>query len=312
MEPAPKLKKAAQKKEAPRGNRQKSNDLMQRLEIATILLEFAQQVPDLVPEAGCNINIQQQLQQIKKFSSKGNQTSSGPKQGTFVIARAFQEAPSDHGYCKKYRCIEKHGQKRKHLNSLDSGPVMGPEWTSARDREDMFFPLLDDSSLMAEAKERKRREMIQRSSFRQMAEPVEERYMKNAAVLPDFRPLPSVAPTSTQSSSLHSAAPSEPLMIHGHSVEDYQAIYHTVVDPMLKTKSGNTRQYNIPMARSIKQRLWERMSCPTFEETVDEDGRVHVTESFSTPTLKSYAPQIDVDISGEPQPWLPKRKRARR
>ncbi|XP_041967916.1 uncharacterized protein LOC121724970 [Alosa sapidissima] len=304
---APMLKKAPQKKVAPQGNYQKSNDLKQRLEIAAILLELAQQVPDLVPEVGCTINFQQQLQLIKKCSSKGNQ------KGTSVKARAHKEVTCDHnGYCKKYHSTEKHGQKRKYLSSLDSGPVMGPEWTAARDREDMFFPHLDDSSLMAEAKERKRREMAQESSLQQMAEPVEERYIKNAAVLPDLRPLPPVAPSSAQSSSLLCAALSEPLLIHGHSVEDYQAIYHAVVDPMLKTKSGNARQYNLGMGRAIKQRLWERMSCPTFVETVDVDGRVHITESFSTPTLKSYAPQIDVDISGEPLPGQPKSKRARR
>ncbi|KAG5276905.1 hypothetical protein AALO_G00111120 [Alosa alosa] len=286
---ARKLKKAPQKQV-----NQKSNDLKKRLEIAAILLELAQQVPDLVPEAGFTINFQQQLNLIKKCRSKGNQNTSHPNKGTSVKARAHQKANCDHnGYCKKYRSTEKHGQKRKHLSSLDSGPVVGPEWTAARDKQDMSFPHLDDSSLMAEAKERKRREMAQESRLRQMAQSVEERYIKNAAVLPDLRPLPPVA----QSSSLLSAALSEPLLTHGHTMEDYQAIYHSVVDPMLRTKSGNARQYNLG-----KQRLWERMSCPTLVETVDADGRVHITESFSTPTLKSYAPQIDVDISGEPLP----------
>ncbi|XP_041946611.1 uncharacterized protein LOC121707831 isoform X2 [Alosa sapidissima] len=152
---------------------------------------------------------------------------------------------------------------------------------------------------------------------------------------------PPLAPSSAQSSSLLSAALSEPLLTHGHtaedyqaiyhsvedyqaiyhsvedyqaiyhSAEDYQAIYHSVVDPMLKTKSGNARQYNLGMGRAIKQRLLEKMSCPTLVETVDSDGRVHITKSFSAPTLKSYAPQIGVGISGEALPGQPNRKRAR-
>ncbi|XP_048109214.1 uncharacterized protein LOC125301016 [Alosa alosa] len=307
----PRVPKVKQAKTAPQGNHVKCNDLKQRQEIAAILLQLAQQVPALVPEVGCTINLLQELHLIQEYSSKWSQNLPHSKKETSVKARARKEANGESKGCiKKHHSTGKHGQKRKHLSSLDSGPVMGPEWKAARDRE-MFFPHLEDSSLMAEAKERKRREMAQESSLCQMAEPLEERYIKNAAVLPDLRPLPPVAPSSAQSSSLLSAALSEPLLIHGHTVVDFQAIYHSVVDPMLKTKSGNARQYNLGMGRAIKQRLWERMSCPTLVETVDADGRVHITESFSTPTLKSYAPQIDVDISGEPLPEQPKRKRAR-
>ncbi|XP_062407243.1 uncharacterized protein LOC134098250 [Sardina pilchardus] len=298
---APELKKAS-----PTKVNQTANDLKQRLEIATILLELAQQIPALVPEVGCTVNFQQQLNLLKTCSSRGNPNAS-------VRARAHQVVNHDHGgYCKKYPSIERHEQKRQQLSSVDTGPAVGPEWTAARDEEDMFFPHLGDSSLMAEAKERKRREKAQKSSLWQMAEPVEERYIQNAAILPDLRPLPSVAPSSVAPSSAQSSSLSEDLLIHGHSVQDYRAIYHSVVDPMLRTRSGNTRRYNLGMGRAIKQRLWERMSCPTFEETVDADGRVHITESFSTPTLNCYAPQIDVDISGEPLPGEPMRKRARR
>ncbi|KAG5275108.1 hypothetical protein AALO_G00143640 [Alosa alosa] len=348
---APQVKKV---KVAPQGHHQKSNDLKQRLEIATMLLQLAQDVPALIPEARCTINLQKELLLIQECSSKGNKSTFGPKKGTSVKACARQGTGSNTKGCSKTQkpcSTGKYGQKRKHLSSLDSGPVVGPEWTAARDKEDMFFPHLEDSSLMAEAKERKRREMAQESSLRQMAEPVEESYIKNAAVLPDLRPLPPLAPSSAQSSSLLSAALSEPLLTHGHtaedyqaiyhsvedyqaiyhsaedyqaiyhsvedyqaiyhSAEDYQAIYHSVVDPMLKTKSGNARQYNLGMGRAIKQRLLEKMSCPTLVETVDSDGRVHITKSFSAPTLKSYAPQIGVGISGEALPGQPKRKRAR-
>ena len=81
---------------------------------------------------------------------------------------------------------------------------------------------------------------------------MEERYIRNAAVLPDLRPPPPVTTSPSQSISTAAAAAAaaaaqdEPLRISGpHAVEDYQAIYHSVVDPMLKAKSGNARPYHL-------------------------------------------------------------------
>lgn len=120
-------------KVAPQGKPKNSNDLKQRLEIAAMLLQLAQDVPALVPEAGCHIKLKGELLKIQKCISKGNKST--PKGCSKTL---------------KPRSTGKHGQKRKHVDSLDSGLVMGPEWTAARDKEDMFFPNLEDSSLMAE------------------------------------------------------------------------------------------------------------------------------------------------------------------
>ena len=143
-----------------------------------------------------------------------------------------------------------------------------------------------------------------------MADPLDERYIKNAAVLPDLcQPSPPATSSAHASSTSGGAPQDEPLLTHGHTVKEYQAIYHSVVDPMLKTRSGKTRPYSLELGHGIKQRLWEKLFCPTLIETEDADGRVHIFEAHRSPTLKSYAPQIDVDISGEPE--QPMRKRAR-
>ncbi|XDV39131.1 hypothetical protein PO909_008414, partial [Leuciscus waleckii] len=129
---------------------------------------------------------------------------------------------------------------------------------------------------------------------------LEERYFKNAAVLLDIRPAVSVPDGD------------EPISIHGYSVEAYQDIYRSVVEPMMKTPSGRQRPYSLKLGWKIKQRLWEALNRPSLEETEHPDGRVRITESFST-TSRSFAPRIDVDISEEPLPEdeEPRRKKPR-
>ncbi|XP_045897966.1 uncharacterized protein C22orf31-like [Micropterus dolomieu] len=100
-----------------------------------------------------------------------------------------------------------------------------------------------------------------------------------------------------------SAAPPQhdgsPLRIHNRSVEEYQRIYHEVVDDMLRFKNGRTRPYSLELGRRIKQKLWERLDRPMITESVNEDGLVHVEVSYGAGV---YPPLYDVDISGEPEP----------
>lgn len=74
-------------------------------------------------------------------------------------------------------------------------------------------------------------------------------------------------------------------------------------------KNGRLRPYSLALGRSIKQKLWERLDRPTFTETVAEDGRVHVDVSYGVGVCP---PHYDVDISGEPTPVAPPKKRARK
>ncbi|KAL7831379.1 hypothetical protein SRHO_G00308820 [Serrasalmus rhombeus] len=98
-----------------------------------------------------------------------------------------------------------------------------------------------------------------------------------------------------------------PLLIHGHTVEEYQAIYHSVVDSMVSTASGRLRPYSLELGLRIKERLWETLRCPTLREEERPDGQLSFSEGFSSPTLRSFAPLIEVDISGEPVPKHPQR-----
>ncbi|KAL6489158.1 hypothetical protein MHYP_G00028990 [Metynnis hypsauchen] len=100
-----------------------------------------------------------------------------------------------------------------------------------------------------------------------------------------------------------------PLLIHGHTIEKYQTIYHSVVDSMVSTASGQPRPYSLELGLRVKQRLWETLRCPSLREEEQPDGQLGVTEGFSTPMLRSFAPLIEVDISEEPVPKHPKRPR---
>nr|XP_033499280.1 uncharacterized protein C22orf31-like isoform X1 [Epinephelus lanceolatus] len=87
----------------------------------------------------------------------------------------------------------------------------------------------------------------------------------------------SVAPSSQPSTA---PLPDDgPLLIHNSTVEEYQCIYHEVVDDMLRDPDGRLRPYSLALGRRIKQRLWERLERPTLTESVSEDGLVRVGAS---------------------------------
>ncbi|KAL1274757.1 hypothetical protein QQF64_027571 [Cirrhinus molitorella] len=136
-----------------------------------------------------------------------------------------------------------------------------------------------------------------------------KRHLKNAAVLPNIRTAASVSSVDVCPSPL--CQEEEPVSIHGYSVQDYQGIYSSVVEPMMKTRSGRHRPYSLELGLKIKQHLWETLNSPALVETEHPDGRVLITESFSTTNRRSFAPQVHVDISEEPLPEEPQRKKPR-
>ncbi|XP_066580387.1 uncharacterized protein LOC136771776 [Amia ocellicauda] len=126
------------------------------------------------------------------------------------------------------------------------------------------------------------------------SESLKERYIKNAAVIPELRPRleKALAERAASTSSLPRQE-DEPLWIHGLSVEEYQQVFRSVVDPMFNTSSGDPRPYSLELGREIKQKLWEALNCPRLEEIVHEDGRVEIKESFTKPGCKRKHTQID-------------------
>ncbi|XP_073350183.1 uncharacterized protein [Pagrus major] len=92
---------------------------------------------------------------------------------------------------------------------------------------------------------------------------------------------------------------SGPLKIHNCSVEDYQRVYHEVVDDLLSYKSGRVRPYSLQSGRRIKQKLWERLDRPTITSSTYQDGLTHVDVSYGAGV---FPPLYDVDTLGEPSP----------
>ncbi|XP_066542007.1 uncharacterized protein [Hoplias malabaricus] len=144
------------------------------------------------------------------------------------------------------------------------------------------------TSLTAERK-RKREEL-------QESESVEE---KDTNTTP---PLPTTAPTTASVSENNSL----PLLTLGHTQEEFQRIFHSVVDPMVRWPSGRPRPCSLELSLGIKQRLWETLRCPTITEEVSPDGRVTFTETYSDPGFRSSAPRYELDTSGEPLPKKPR------
>uniref|UniRef100_A0A9J7YA81 Uncharacterized protein n=2 Tax=Cyprinus carpio TaxID=7962 RepID=A0A9J7YA81_CYPCA len=120
---------------------------------------------------------------------------------------------------------------------------------------------------------------------------LEERYLKNAAVLPDIRPAASVS--SVDVCPVPLCQQEEPVSIHGCSVQSYQDIYRSV-EPMMETRCGRQHRYSLELGLKIKQRLWETLNCPSL---------------FTT--SRRFAPRIHVDVSEEPLPEEPRRKKPR-
>ncbi|XP_066539292.1 uncharacterized protein [Hoplias malabaricus] len=150
-----------------------------------------------------------------------------------------------------------------------------------------------------------------------------QRYVDNMAVVDDMiypfsyaeimykgMTMESVTPRSMeglygQSSMDNVPGADQPLLIHGHSVSDYQSIYCSVVEPQLKSETGEQQRYSLHMGRKIKQQLWDRLFCTTSSEVLQ-------SEDSCSPAVNCRPPDIDVDISEEPMPPQPKRNMAQK
>lgn len=130
--------------------------------------------------------------------------------------------------------------------------------------------------------------------------PLDDRYIRNAAVLPDLKlPHSNRALTTEErtSSSLSTSQPG-PLMIHGFTVPEYQLTYHSVVDPLLFSPCGKLTAYSLELGRNIKEHLFKELAYPTLQISEHPNGKVEVIERFC---VLRPTPFIDIDSNGEPQ-----------
>lgn len=129
--------------------------------------------------------------------------------------------------------------------------------------------------------------------------PLDDRHIRNAAVLPDFH-LPQSDKALTFKDDSSSDVPTSqpgPLMIHGFTVPEYQHAYCSVVDPLLVSPCGELRAYSLDLGRTIKEHLFEELAYPTLEISEPTVGKVEVMERFC---VLRPTPCIDIDCKGEP------------
>lgn len=129
--------------------------------------------------------------------------------------------------------------------------------------------------------------------------PLDVRYTRNAAVLPDLRPPHSDEPLTFKDKDSVSGPTSQagPLMIHGYTVPEYQHTYHLVVDPLLCAPCGGLTAYSLQLGRTIKEHLFEKLAYPMLQITELPNGKVEVMERFC---VLRPTPYIDIDSKGEP------------
>ncbi|CAL8374248.1 unnamed protein product [Arctogadus glacialis] len=73
----------------------------------------------------------------------------------------------------------------------------------------------------------------------------------------------------------------QPLLMHGLSVEQYRAVYNTIVEPSASKKRSSTPENkSTVLGRDLKYKLWMAVDRPKLEEVMAEDGRIEIRVAF--------------------------------
>uniref|UniRef100_A0A3Q3IH94 Uncharacterized protein n=1 Tax=Monopterus albus TaxID=43700 RepID=A0A3Q3IH94_MONAL len=118
------------------------------------------------------------------------------------------------------------------------------------------------------------------------AKPLDERYIRNAAVLPDVE-----LPMSTGQCGGPQHQPG--LRIHGFTAAEYQQTYHSVVDPLLLSPCGTLAAYSLELGRNIKERLFKELAYPMLQISEYSDGKQPVYTVISGQWPKSMLKSWD-------------------
>ncbi|XP_044541414.1 uncharacterized protein C22orf31 homolog [Gracilinanus agilis] len=97
--------------------------------------------------------------------------------------------------------------------------------------------------------------------------------------------------------------PQDTLIIHGLSAEQYTALYHSVVEPMLWNTSGTPKRYSLELGKVIKRKLWEALCSQATAPSPEGAGSGGVANDPGPPG-KRPGPKPDREV-GE-QPAVPK------
>ncbi|XP_028428255.1 uncharacterized protein LOC114551273 isoform X2 [Perca flavescens] len=128
----------------------------------------------------------------------------------------------------------------------------------------------------------------------------DDRYIRNAAVLPDLQLSHRDGALTTEERTFSSMSTSQPgpLMIHGFTVPEYQQTYHSVVDPLLFRPCGKLAAYSLELGRNIKEHLFKELAYPTLQISEQPNGTMKMMERFC---VLRPTPFLDIDSNGEPQ-----------
>ena len=150
---------------------------------------------------------------------------------------------------------------------------LGPQiFSSEREKPVSVAPeCADDPGLLIRLNTPHTKHAEQEQSLGDFNEPLETRFIQNAAVLPDCCIGPRISSPGRET--LLSSSSDSDLLIHGRSVAEYQQLYHSVVDVLVKRKE------NLNRSKKIKKRLWEALSGPHFCSTALSDTQQQLTES---------------------------------
>ena len=114
-------------------------------------------------------------------------------------------------------------------------------------------------------------------------EPLEARFTQNAAILPDYCcPSPGDSYSPGRETLVSVASDTPDLLIHSRSVSEYQQLFHSVVDVLVRRKESINR------SKKIKRRLWFQLFRSTAEpDTESCDDLVHTVHKELN-SLKFY------------------------
>ncbi|KAK7909737.1 hypothetical protein WMY93_014421 [Mugilogobius chulae] len=138
------------------------------------------------------------------------------------------------------------------------------------------------TSVPAEAPRRTRRTRALKRKAKTVQVPTSESVPEEVQVPTSESPVPAEPCPDPAPASSCPPAPGSPVLIHGrYTVEEYQEIYHCVVDPMLTYPTGHPRPCSLALGRRIKQRLWEKLNKPLIRG-IERNGIWTFEESSTT------------------------------
>ncbi|KAG7317115.1 hypothetical protein KOW79_019413 [Hemibagrus wyckioides] len=149
------------------------------------------------------------------------------------------------------------------------------------------------SSPLPQIPSRQRITAAQTAELQKLKPYLERRYFVNATVLSKCHPCPPGFAAAREKSSAGESLPDQPITIHTLSVPEYQSLYHSVVNLNLVKSTGKPRPYYMALGLHIKQRLWDKLRCPSVKEVEQEHFDINNRRTAALRALPVYLREDD-------------------